>query len=177
MSGKQLDNVQKETHVVSVMMHSLLETLANLRGEKDDRLSPAPNSKANIDRRRKFSLPSDRKDESSVDPRSKIRYRGETAPIRHVVTGILPCARTAELKLDANIATNAILETLSLKRAQFEFEERRCEGMRCSFEGIDTNELHISGSSSYGKIPTEHLAPHENSGKNEVTSQGIFQQA
>ena len=46
--------------------------------------SPAPNSKANLNRKGKFSLPSDKNDESSVDPRSKIPYRGETAPILHV---------------------------------------------------------------------------------------------
>ena len=51
-----MDNVQKETHVVSVMMHSLLETVANLRGEKDDHLSPAPNSKANTHGKTKILL-------------------------------------------------------------------------------------------------------------------------
>ena len=37
-SGRHLDKVPKETHVVSVMTHKPLETVAKVRDEKDDRL-------------------------------------------------------------------------------------------------------------------------------------------
>ena len=33
-----MDNLPKKTHVVSVMTHKLLETVAKVRDEKDDRL-------------------------------------------------------------------------------------------------------------------------------------------
>ena len=41
-----MDNVPKETHVVSVMTHWLLETVAKVRGKKGRSSSPASNSKA-----------------------------------------------------------------------------------------------------------------------------------
>ena len=48
ISGKQLDNVRKGTHVVSAMIRHL-ETDA-IREQKDNRpLPPAPNSKAKTD--------------------------------------------------------------------------------------------------------------------------------
>ena len=37
-----MDNVAKETHVVSVMTQLPLETVARVRDEKDDRLLPHP---------------------------------------------------------------------------------------------------------------------------------------
>ena len=44
-----MDNVQKETLVVSVMTNLHKETCTVVRDEKDDRLFPAPNSKAKTD--------------------------------------------------------------------------------------------------------------------------------
>ena len=41
-SGEHMDNVPKETHVVSVMAHKPLETRAVVRDEKGDRLLPHP---------------------------------------------------------------------------------------------------------------------------------------
>ena len=66
-----MDNVPKETHVVSVMTHMLLETVAKFRDEKDDRLLLHPNSKAKQTHGEKGD-----KEESS-DKRSQIvcRYR------------------------------------------------------------------------------------------------------
>ena len=37
-SGRHIDDVSKETHVVSVMTSKTLETVAGVRDEKDDRL-------------------------------------------------------------------------------------------------------------------------------------------
>ena len=42
VSGRDKDNVPKETHVVSVMTFQLLETRAKVRDEKGDRLLPHP---------------------------------------------------------------------------------------------------------------------------------------
>ena len=44
-----MDNVRKETHVVSVMTQWPLETVALVRDEEDDRLLPASHSKAKTD--------------------------------------------------------------------------------------------------------------------------------
>ena len=41
-SGRHMDNVPQETHVVSVMTQEPLETVAMARDEKDDRLLPHP---------------------------------------------------------------------------------------------------------------------------------------
>ena len=48
-SGKQLDNVLKETRVVSIMELELLVTGANFLNKKERTSSPAPNSKATKD--------------------------------------------------------------------------------------------------------------------------------
>ena len=39
-SGRHMDNVQEESHVVSVMTHKYKETCTVVRDEKDDRLLP-----------------------------------------------------------------------------------------------------------------------------------------
>ena len=72
-----MDNVRKETHVVSVM-NKPRETVAEVRDEKDKSSSPAPNSKAKTDgegeKTQKNQAPEMK---SSSDKRSKIpcRYR------------------------------------------------------------------------------------------------------
>ena len=42
-----MDNVPKETHLVSVMTHKRLETVAKVRDEKDDRLLLHPTRRQN----------------------------------------------------------------------------------------------------------------------------------
>ena len=63
-----MDNVPKETLVVSVMTKSLLATVAVVRDENDDRRCPAPDSKAKTDGEE------GNRDESS-DTRSQILIR------------------------------------------------------------------------------------------------------
>ena len=89
-----------------------------------------------------------------LNKEAKFHVDVETVSIRHVVTGILPCARTTHLKLDANTATNAIFDTLSLKRSptRSRRKEVRKDQLLC---GIDTNELRISGWLSVGAGPPE----------------------
>ena len=48
-SGKHMDNVRKETHVVSVMTDQHKETCAVVRDDKDDRLLPHQIRKAKAD--------------------------------------------------------------------------------------------------------------------------------
>ena len=71
-----MDNVQKETHVVSAMTQWPLETVALARDEKDGRPSPAPNSMAKTDEGGdKSSKTSGNREESSSDKRSEIPCR------------------------------------------------------------------------------------------------------
>ena len=67
-SGKQLDNVLKETRVVSIMELELVVTGANFI-KKERTSSPAPNSKATKDGKGKSS---DEKDGKSFDNRNNI---------------------------------------------------------------------------------------------------------
>ena len=46
-SGRHMDNVPKETRVVSVMKHKTLETVDKVRDERDDRLFSHPIRKQN----------------------------------------------------------------------------------------------------------------------------------
>ena len=52
ISGRHMDNVQKETHVVSVMTNLHRKTCAVDRDKKDDRLLLHQNSKAKTDEER-----------------------------------------------------------------------------------------------------------------------------
>ena len=78
-SGKQLDNVLKETRVVSIMELELLVTGANFINKKEWTSSPAPNSKATKDGKGKSS---DEKDGKSFDNGNKIpcQWRNSTNP-------------------------------------------------------------------------------------------------
>ena len=70
-----MDNVRMETHFVSVMNWPL-ETVAELRDEKDNRPLPPPNSKTKTDGEGgNSSKESGNGDESSSDQRSKIPCR------------------------------------------------------------------------------------------------------
>ena len=96
-----MDNVQKETLVVSVMNHEPLETKAErARDEKDDRLLPhlirgqirltARDKKSQRDLAIKRKAPSTKGVHFHADT--------DSVQIRHVSSGILPCVRTKGLK-------------------------------------------------------------------------------
>ena len=73
-----MDNVQKETHVVSVMTDQYKESCTVVRERKGRSSSPAPNLKAKTDEwREKSSKTSRNKEESSSDKRSEnpCRYK------------------------------------------------------------------------------------------------------
>ena len=75
-SGRHMDNVPKETHVVSVMTKKHKETCAGGQRRKGRWSSLAPNSKAKTDEgEEKSAKKSGNKDESSSDNRSEIRSR------------------------------------------------------------------------------------------------------
>ena len=110
-----MDNVRKETHVVSVT-NKLRETVAEVGDEKDNRL-PAPNSKAKTDGEgEKPSNESGNRDESSLDSRSKIPCRNRNCNNPSCAFWHPPVCETASLRLDAHLATNAISDLLRQMR-------------------------------------------------------------
>ena len=92
-SGKQKDNVPQETHVVSVMtLHQLLETVAKVRDEKDDRLLPPPMQRQNrLTDSNKYPLKDQAINRKTQSIRVKFNADSDYFKIRHVESGILPC--------------------------------------------------------------------------------------
>ena len=99
LGAKQLDNVLKETHVVSAMiMH--LGTDVRIIGQKGQSSSPAPNAKLQNDGK----IPSKSSSSRGASPAKRGRFRadiGESVRTRHVVIGTLPCVIITSLKQDA----------------------------------------------------------------------------
>ena len=90
-SGKQLDNVLKETRVVSIMELELLVTGANFINKKSGRprlhqirRQPKTERENHLTKRM----------ENLLTKGIKSHVNAEIVPIRRVVTGILPCVRT-----------------------------------------------------------------------------------
>ena len=90
-SGKQLDNVLKETRVVSIMELELLVTGANFLNKKSGR--PRLHQ---IRRRPKTERENHltKRMANLLTTGIKSHVNGEIVPIRRVVTGILPSVRT-----------------------------------------------------------------------------------
>ena len=96
-----MDNIQKETHVVSVMTNQPLATVAKVRDQKDDRLLPHQ-----IRRQR----PTVKKATKMKVLTREVRFlcRHKCLKTRHVNFGIFQCVRITDLKKDAHVATNVI---------------------------------------------------------------------
>ena len=76
LSGRHMDNVPKETDVVSVMTNKYKETCTVVRDEKERPSSPAPNSKVkNGEGREKSSKTTGNREKSSLDKRREIPCR------------------------------------------------------------------------------------------------------
>ena len=108
-----MDNVQKETRVVSVMtLYSLLETVALVRDEKDDRLLPHPM------RRQRLMARDKNPQRNQATKRKALHIKGAKFRAvkffffkkRHVNFGILPYVRITSLEKDVYMATNAIFD-------------------------------------------------------------------
>ena len=113
-SGKQMDNVRKEAHVVSVVNWSL-ETVTDLRGEQDNRLLPHHTRRPRLTAREKSSKESGDRDETSFRQKEQNSVPMEKIVIiRGVAIGILPYVKTTSLRLGANLATSAIFDMIHL---------------------------------------------------------------
>ena len=90
-SGKHMDNVPKETHVVSVMTSKTLETEAKARDEEDDRLLLHPNRMQN----RLTARDKPHKDQA-VNKKThwmKVKFHADSdsVKIRHISSGTFLC--------------------------------------------------------------------------------------
>ena len=94
-----MDNVSKETHVVSVMTQWPLETVAQVRDEDGDRLLPHPIPSQNrLTARNKNPHRDQAIDRKTPKTRVKFHAESDTLKIRHVDSGILPRVCTTTLK-------------------------------------------------------------------------------
>ena len=119
-----MDNVPKETHVVSVMTHKSLETVEKVRDEKDDRLVLHPIRRRNrLTTREKNPQRDQAKERKALWTRVKFHADSNSVKTRHVSSGILPCVRITSLKKDVYTATNVIFDMLRQK-------ERRTKDQR-----------------------------------------------
>ena len=89
-----MDNVQKETHVVSVMTNKYKETCPVVRDEKDDRLLTHQIRRERPTKgREKSSKTSGNREEISSDTRREIRCRHQNCHNRHENLSILQCVK------------------------------------------------------------------------------------
>ena len=107
ISGKQLDNVRKETHVVSVM-NKPLETVAEFTDEKDNRLNEREKNPQKIQATVMKAL---------QIKGAKFIADTEIVIILHVVIGILPYVKTTSLRVDASMATSANFDKMRQMRS------------------------------------------------------------
>ena len=90
-SGRHMDCVPKETHVVSVMTSKPLATVARVRDEKDDRLHLHPTRRQNRLTARDTNPPRDQAiNRKTRNRRAKFHADSKSAKIRHVDSGTLP---------------------------------------------------------------------------------------
>ena len=122
-SGKHMDSVPEETHVVSVMTQWPLAAVALVRDEKDDRLLPHPSRKQN-----------------RLTVREATKRRILTKEVRFCVDknckrtrrvrfAIFPCVRMTSLTKDVFLATEAEENPKKVK-------QRWCKRIVCDIEGV-----------------------------------------
>ena len=113
-----MDNVQKETHVVSVMTNLHKETCAMVRGKKDDRPLPHQVRRPRLTAREKISQKHQVTEMKALQTKGA-KFRAVTKIVKHhqVVFGILPCVKTRSLRPDANLEEHVSSDTLRLRKS------------------------------------------------------------
>ena len=113
-SGRHMDNVPEETHVVSVVVQRV-ETEAN-RDKKDDRLLLHPIRRQNRPMARDKNPHRDQAiNRKALWTRVKFHANSNSVKIRHINSGIFPCVWITSLKMMCYMATNAISDMLMQK--------------------------------------------------------------
>ena len=113
-----MDNVRKETHVVSVMTTLHKETCAVVTGKKDDLLLLHQIRRPRLTAREKNLQNNEATEMKTLQTKgAKIRARYSNCKIRHGAIGILPYVKTTLLRLDANMASSAIFDMLTQMRS------------------------------------------------------------
>ena len=117
ISGNQMDNVGKETHVVSVMKKPR-ETVAEVRDEKDSRPLPHRILRPRLTAREKTPQKNQATEMKAFQTRgATFRAETEIVIIRHVNFGILPCVKSTSLGLDANLEEHVSSDMLRQMRS------------------------------------------------------------
>ena len=114
ISGKQLDNVRKKTHVVSVMIPRLETDM--IRDKNDNRPLLHQTRRHRLTGRypQKVQAAEER---ALLEQEERFRAEfslRESARVRHVIFGPFPCVSITRLNQDANMATNVDSDTLRL---------------------------------------------------------------
>ena len=136
-SGKQLDNVLKETRVVSIMELELLVTGANFINKKSGRpglhqirRQPKTERENHLTKRM----------ENLLTKAIKSHVNGEIVPIRRVVTGTLPSVRTTFHKKDADMAKHVFFfDMLSWRKSP-----TRSRRKEVRMDQLQVREAHLS---------------------------------
>ena len=112
-----MDNVRKETHVVSVM-NQPLETVAGFTDEKDNLPLPHQIRRPRLTAREKNPQKIQATEMKALQTKgATFRADTEIVIIRHAAVGILPYVKPATLRLGAHLATRAIFDRLMLMRS------------------------------------------------------------
>ena len=136
-SGKHTDNVPKETHVVSVMTPKPLETRAEVRDEKGDRLPQHPIERQNgLAARNKNPHRDQAINRKTRETRVTFHADSNSVKIRPVDSGILPCVRTTSLKRLCTWRQMTFPTCWGRRKAQQEVEERWCARISCDSKGF-----------------------------------------
>ena len=145
VSGKQVDNFQKETHVVSVMIQCLETDV--IRNKKENRLLLHQKRRHRLTGRypRRVQAAEER---ALLEQEERFRAEislGERKHVRHVIFGTLPCVSISSLHQDANVATNVDSSAmLRLMGSPVKSRRKVVGGIRCVAEGVHTLGLCVS---------------------------------
>ena len=112
-----MDNVRMETHFVSVMNWPL-ETVAELRDEKDNRPLPHQIRRPRLTVREETPQKNQATEMKALQTKGA-RFRADTEFVitRHVVVGLLPYVQTTSLRMDAHLATSVFSDMLGRSRS------------------------------------------------------------
>ena len=113
-----MDNVQKETRVVSVMTNLHKETCAVVRDKQDDRLVLHQTRRPRLTKGETNPQKHQTTEKNVLKTRgAKFRAVTQIVKTRYVNFGILPCVKTTSLRTDACVEENVSSDMLRLRRS------------------------------------------------------------
>ena len=142
--GRHMDNVQEETHEVSVMRDKYKETCTVVRDEKDDRLPSHQIWRPRLTKEEKNPQTHPATERKALQTKGA-KFRAVTffwkkkKKKRHSS----PCVKTTSLRPDANLEEHVSSDMLRLRKSQQELKKRWCESISCIIEGVYTIRLYL----------------------------------